>query len=424
MILVYIPEHEKPTLKENNYKELRELVENPLTKPCIEFVAYSSKILTKQFTLIMQKSEPLIHKLHTQLHKLVYTLSTLFLHESAIPKNVLSASLKDSLENRDHLLDSQQIKCGSACSKSVESMSNEKKLVFLNGAKACFPLMVGYLLFKVKDLSNLKYFECLAPEKIRNARSGEYICRIANLLPLDCVDTNDLSIEWNLLQVDDDVTYSLKPEQRIDCYWYEIFCLKSENVPRYPNITHVVKAALSLVHGSADVERGFSKSGKILTKDKTKMCERTLNAKLAIAEGLKQYDMKSWKVPMTSDLLLRARKAHSSYVLRREQEKKEAEEKAKKRKIDSAMQEEHELALRRMKTEVENIRDQALHGSREKYVQTDIGAAVQPLAGYVQGTLTLSGLCFACRRNNSHLAECLGTCVESMNSFHPHSSGT
>ncbi|KAJ8685244.1 hypothetical protein QAD02_021037 [Eretmocerus hayati] len=175
---------------------------------------------------------------------------------------------------------------------------------------------------------------------------ANFIWKIANLLPLDSVDTNDLSIEWNLLRVDNDVTYSLEPEQRFDCYWYEIFCLKSENIPRYPDITHVVKAAFTLVHGCDDKERGNSKSGEILTIDKTKTSERTLNAKLAIAEGLKQCNMESWKVPMSCDLLLRARKAHSIYVLRRGQEKEDADEKAKNRKIDYAMQEEHELALK------------------------------------------------------------------------------
>ncbi|KAJ8684923.1 hypothetical protein QAD02_020716 [Eretmocerus hayati] len=57
---------------------------------------------------------------------------------------------------------------------------------------------------------------------------------------------------------------------------------------------------------------------------------------------------------------------------------------------------------------IQNLASNAtIHGSRDKYVQTDIEAAVQPSAGNYQGTLTLSELCFACGGNNSHLAECV-----------------
>jgi hypothetical protein len=52
------------------------------------------------------------------------------------------------------------------------------------------------------------------------------------------------------------------------------------NLPKYPNLSVVVKAALSLARGSADVERGISRSGKVLSDDKVNMSCRTLNAKL------------------------------------------------------------------------------------------------------------------------------------------------
>jgi hypothetical protein len=56
--------------------------------------------------------------------------------------------------------------------------------------------------------------------------------------------------------------------------------------PKYPLISGVVKASLSLSHGNADVERTFSKSGRILTEDKTCMGLKMLNTRLVICNGM------------------------------------------------------------------------------------------------------------------------------------------
>jgi len=73
----------------------------------------------------------------------------------------------------------------------------------------------------------------------------------------------------------------------------------------------VVKACLTLSHGSAEVERGFSRSGNILTDDKSSMSCRILNGHLNIQDGLSRYTKKQKLVPMTKELLLSSRLAHS-----------------------------------------------------------------------------------------------------------------
>lgn len=68
-------------------------------------------------------------------------------------------------------------------------------------------------------------------------------------------------------------------------------------------VSMVVKVALSFSHGNADVERGFSKSKLTLTKDKTKMDERTLNARLTTYDSTKGFKNKLHLLPIDQNLL-------------------------------------------------------------------------------------------------------------------------
>ena len=86
------------------------------------------------------------------------------------------------------------------------------------------------------------------------------------MLPLTDIDRDIFSSEWQLLQIDTDVSFVLKENQRIDEYWSIIFSLRNPPSLRYPVISRVVKAALSLTHGSADVERGFSESHRVTNR--------------------------------------------------------------------------------------------------------------------------------------------------------------
>ena len=53
---------------------------------------------------------------------------------------------------------------------------------------------------------------------------------------------------------------------------------------KYPSVSMVIKACLSLSHGNADVERGFSESGCILIDANTAMSLKMLNARLSVME--------------------------------------------------------------------------------------------------------------------------------------------
>ena len=100
---------------------------------------------------------------------------------------------------------------------------------------------------------------------------------------------------------------------------------------KYPSVSMVIKACLSLSHGNADVERGFSKSGCILTDVNTAVSVKMLNARLSVCDGMLAYDRKPHLVPVIRQLLTLAHQTHASYKTYLERKKlEEAEAKQKK----------------------------------------------------------------------------------------------
>lgn len=201
--------------------------------------------------------------------------------------------------------------------------------------------------------------EKIKPEKIKNSESVGYIIKISKLLPLTNVDYDKLECEWRLLQQDEKVRFYLNKNERIDTYWSGIFNLKSHvdhQSPKYVEIKRVVQNALALTHGNADVERGFSISSKILTPEKSRMTEKTLNAKLYITDGLKKHDKLVYKVPITADLIKLAQGAYSSYKLYLEKERLIIEQEAAKKAIEIEKEAKKEALLESLKKEKQTIK--------------------------------------------------------------------
>ncbi len=77
-------------------------------------------------------------------------------------------------------------------------------------------------------------------------------------------------------------------QEPVDSFWGKVLNLtRTDGKPTYPNLEVIVKA--SLAHGNADIERGFSTSGRVLTEDKAQMSECTLNGIICI-DTLKGYN--------------------------------------------------------------------------------------------------------------------------------------
>ena len=96
---------------------------------------------------------------------------------------------------------------------------------------------------------------------------------------------------------------------------------------KFPYVMKVVKTALVLRHGNAEVERGFSESGKSVTDERVRLSEASINGIRAATDGLKAFKVPG-AVPVTKQLLQMGRSAHAHNVTRLEKEHKEKEEAA------------------------------------------------------------------------------------------------
>ena len=94
---------------------------------------------------------------------------------------------------------------------------------------------------------------------------------------------------------------------------------------KFPSIMKVVKTALILGHGNAEVERGFPESGKSVSDDRVRLSDASINGIRATTDGL-QASKGPGSVPVTKQLLQLGRSAHAHYVLRLDKDKKEKEE--------------------------------------------------------------------------------------------------
>ena len=94
---------------------------------------------------------------------------------------------------------------------------------------------------------------------------------------VDLIKTFILSFMKGEAVEDKDIT---KPDKdtRVDHYWRRIFKLQKTNGnSRYPLLTRIVKTALVLPHGNSDVERGISVNSRMLTNERNKLFEVTIN---------------------------------------------------------------------------------------------------------------------------------------------------
>ena len=83
-----------------------------------------------------------------------------------------------------------------------------------------------------------------------------------------------------------------------------------------------MKIALTFSHGNADVERSFSENNLILTSQRTKMSDATLNGYKATSSYMKTYESKPGKLPITTRILKAVSGARSRYMTRIAEERR------------------------------------------------------------------------------------------------------
>lgn len=261
----------------------------------------------------MQVDEPLIHKLHDLLSELLLKL----LGRIAKP-NTLLALTKITEETFDvkNLLPIDQINLSSEITEAIKNCKDVVKSKIRLDYRNHFKAIALHIIRKT--CYNSCFVECckfISPPRILDDESAESFSKLTKLLPFQ-VSPSVLD-EWSLVKATVQIRNLKTFKGRIDDFWVQFFeTIGIDHSPTFPNVSKVIKSVLSISHGQADVERGFSESGLILTDDKTNLGIRTLNARLNIKFALKLYYNNNHNlVDVDKNFINSARQAHKNYMM-------------------------------------------------------------------------------------------------------------
>ena len=117
-------------------------------------------------------------------------------------------------------------------------------------------------------------------------------------------------------------------DQRLDAFYFNYL----DGKPSFSNLSEVLKMILTLSHGQASVERGFSVNQNILVEN---MKAESLMAQRIVNDHMKANDLESYELNISPELrrsVKSSRQAYSNYLQNQKKEEKETK-KSKKRKL-------------------------------------------------------------------------------------------
>ena len=103
-------------------------------------------------------------------------------------------------------------------------------------------------------------------------------------------------------------------ESRLDDFYF-----KTVVIGKYKELSFVLKLLLTLTHGQASVERGFSHNIAVL---KTNVSPETVIAKRMIKDHMLSHDLKPYTIEISKPLVLAFKPARQKYEIHLEEERK------------------------------------------------------------------------------------------------------
>jgi len=171
--------------------------------------------------------------------------------------------------------------------------------------KSCVKYLQQRLPLKNQFLHNV---QCLKPASRNNAETVKMIGALCTCLPQlsDEVGFSDsVSSDWKLYQADDNITPDWATSADGSTLPVDIYVSKQTDGlgnPKYSHLMAVVKAALSVSHGQADVERGFSLNKLIIVDNRVSLKQRTVMALCTVRDVVNRYEAVD-KIPISRQLI-------------------------------------------------------------------------------------------------------------------------
>ena len=271
------------------FVRLKQAFSNPIIEPLLFFHSASIQLYT-HFNKLLQRSEPTIHILHSEIVALAKKIATRIVKPQCIKDTEISNL---DLDDEDIFKPPQSVFLGGMTKGKLDKLLNEGDIsasvysTFFTAAKSYFTESLRYILkkFPINNELLLNAVWVNVPNRIHvKWENVQYFYdRYDSLfdgIPIDklfeefsdyqTLADEDIGAEaWQAAkvveEVEDDGTEVL--HYRVDVLWWYIANLKlcGSSVVRFKHLTKVAEAVLVIPHSNAEEERLFS----IVRKNKT-----------------------------------------------------------------------------------------------------------------------------------------------------------
>ncbi|KAK1893717.1 Glutathione S-transferase F10 [Dissostichus eleginoides] len=238
--------------------------------------------ILKEYVMVFQGSQTLVHKLHDKQLEVVTSFMACFVkaeHLHTTPKKLVE------MEFSDKMLPLRELYVGPLAEKLKAEHPNIQLIVlqFLNTVKTAYISTAAYMQKKLPlNSRTLQALSALDPLVRGNSETGILLKRLSgpemmgHLVPPQC----DVPLEVVKFNVDRTLPLYLDGDSMVT-WWANIMA-----TGKYPGLNHVVKGGLSIFHGPM-VESSFSAMGDIISQKRTSMSMATCNAIQTTKDALK-----------------------------------------------------------------------------------------------------------------------------------------
>ena len=374
--LTVLPEKQSSSTSNAWYIRIRRQFQSKDLVAQIHFLVSVADIFNP-YIKFFQTEEPLVHLLYDQLGTLLTVLLGRFIRKDLLVNKAARKLSKICLEVLENHLAYSELEIGEKTRQEIEKLSEEKQKKFVLGAKSFLIAATKHLVNKLPlDNLILRSTIVLNPDVSSEDWAPKAIRILAKELKVS-VDLDNLADEWRMYQLENiPVDWHTETEEprkpiRFDHFWRKVDELKDSTGKRkYPSMMKVVKTALVLGHGNAEVKRGFSESGESVTDDRVHLSEASINGIRATSDGLKAFKLPG-SVPITKQPLQLGRSARAHYAMHLEKEQKEKQEAQKQLTLQREQALQMEAQKQQLSEEKKDLQCEEKELERQERAQQD-----------------------------------------------------
>ncbi|CAF1660527.1 unnamed protein product, partial [Adineta ricciae] len=307
----FIPNKDQISMKNQRYLQITAALQSKSLLIRLHFLVFLHNHVYQQILVWLQQTQPLIHLLYDECEQLIRRLFSCFIREDLIKHKSIDAFMNISYYSQENQKCDATINIGETTRRYLHELSVEEKQEFFHTTRTIYFSITEELL-RTLPLTNdlLRHLQCLHPSMRDSETAYISIMNIARSLPyiIHPADIDRIQAEWYLYQNENlpkDWYEKTHGCHSIDHYWRNIFSLKTNaGAEKYVGLMKLVKCVLALSHGNADVERGFSENGFLLSDDRSLLSDESINGLRATRDGVKYFgNGKPHDVPITKNLL-------------------------------------------------------------------------------------------------------------------------